>query len=266
MFDKDLAKDFCPPRLWRGIKLLLGHEKNFSGDFRSWNEASAACGGGAYESEDCTQVAIQQAEESKAQVLERFELRPLDIRLLGTLEYCILRLNGRNVSVVDFGGGAGSHFFRFQPFIGQSIYNWTVVEIGAVVRAARSKFYEPNLNFQSNLAECAPSDVALVSCSLQYCPNPYEIVSSLVAKTQKFIIFDRLPLISGPKDRLTVQRSPKSVYSTMYPAYFFSAQKFEEYVRSLGGQIKLRWSVPEDESWLDGKRLFYSGFIVELQD
>jgi hypothetical protein len=47
-----------------------------------------------------------------------------------------------------------------------------------------------------------------------------------------YLIIDRTPFIEDEVDRLTIQKVHPRIYSASYPAWFFSRQKFMNFVRS----------------------------------
>ena len=104
------------------------------------------------------------------------------------LLYAALRANGR-LSVVDFGGALGSHFFQNRSLLKDvRELNWTVVEQPRFVQAGQEYLRDNVLNFSSSLdqaiAEGKP-DVLLMSSVLPYLPDPLELLRGLpVAKSR----------------------------------------------------------------------------------
>jgi hypothetical protein len=74
------------------------------------------------------------------------------------------------------------------------------------------------------------------------------------------LILDRLPLLLAGRDRLTIQTVP--YYHARYPAWFLSEEKLLRSLACLDWTIRLRWRVPEDTLWLDGRRLHDSGLLA----
>jgi putative methyltransferase (TIGR04325 family) len=114
---------------------------------------------------------------------------------------------------------------------------------------------------EAGLMNRVPSPtVVLASSSVQYCCDPHAQLRLLSGTGTSALILDRLPLLPDRRDRLTIQTVP--YYQARYPAWFLSEGKLLHSLADLGWTIRLRWRVPEDTLWLDGRRLHDSGVLA----
>jgi hypothetical protein len=67
--------------------------------------------------------------------------------------------------------------------------------------------------------------------------EPYKLLDEIALLGVPFVVVDKMPLIKDAKDRITVQHVPASIYKASYPAWFFSREKFYEFI-SLHYEVK----------------------------
>ena len=100
-------------------------------------------------------------------------------------------------------------------------------------------------------------DLGIASGSLQYVERPWDTLRLLLSKVSLLIV-DRLPLIEGTSDRLTIQRVPPWIYRATYPAWFLARANW---ARATGGAVLDSWSLPE-QVWLDRQRVTDAGYLL----
>lgn len=127
-------------------------------------------------------------------------------------------LSGNVMSVIDFGGAAGYHYYVARKFIPQSIrLDWRIVETPAMIWATRG-LVTNELNFYSSieaavsepLARSATSpvpDLLFSSGALQYVPNPLKTLASLIEVGAGSIVITRMGLSDSEQSYVVVQRS-----------------------------------------------------------
>ncbi len=62
--------------------------------------------------------------------------------------------------------------------------------------------------------------------------KPYEFLETLIDYNFPYILIDRIALIEGNDDRLTIQKVPPEIYNSSYPSWFFNENKFLSYFKS----------------------------------
>ena len=152
-----------------------------------------------------------------------------------TIEYCWPVLSGLllaasaqkgELRVVDFGGSLGTTYFQNRRYFDElRSVKWGVVEQPSFSKIGRAEFANEelcfHLQFESACEEILPSVVHFGS-SLQYVEDPRLLLASAAASGAKHLILDRTPLHAGPRDILTMQTVPESIYEGEYPAWIFS--------------------------------------------
>jgi putative methyltransferase (TIGR04325 family) len=124
----------------------------------------------------------------------------------------LLNLKSDNLRVLDFGGGAGTHFDTFSSVFPNLIIEYYVVETPEMVNTAKKmRSPEGKLNFLT-LEELEgvskEFDLLLINSSLQYTTDPIEILKSLIKLKPKQIWMTRLPL-NEESETLTISQISK---------------------------------------------------------
>lgn len=138
-----------------------------------------------------------------------------------------------SLNVLDFGGALGSHYFPLKRKFPNLKFNWVIVEQESFSSLGKAEFEEEGLHFASNLKEAwiyGPFDVIVLGCVLPYLEKPYEVLRDLKEFKPEAILIDKHPVIKGSEDRLTVQHIAPEIYEASYPAWFFSEQKFKNFM------------------------------------
>ncbi|MCW5211923.1 methyltransferase, TIGR04325 family [Desulfobulbus sp. TB] len=238
----------------------------FHGDYPSWKDALSSSSG-----YDVNSIIEQVREASRKvkrgeAVFERdsvcFQHEEFRWPALGCL-FTVAAANKGVLRVMDFGGSLGSFYFQHRKFFDCIEYlHWTVVEQQHFVELGHAEFQDEKLFFSKSISECikaGPVDVAFLSSVLPYLEKPYELLYRIGEKKIPYIIIDRTPFIDSKTDRLTVQNVPESIYKASYPAWFFSASRFEKVIHQSGYRIITEFPGFDDVGI--GK---YKGFFLEL--
>lgn len=126
------------------------------------------------------------------------------------LNYLANALKKDRITVLDFGGACGAHYYEARRIVPQSIVlNWIVVETEQMVRSAISRnLTNEELTFTTQLGDITePVDLLHSSSTLQYVPAPYHFLQQLIDIDAKGMLFNRMMFHSGVEDVITVQRS-----------------------------------------------------------
>jgi putative methyltransferase (TIGR04325 family) len=247
---RELLRKIVPTRIAAWIHRLRGLQA-FTGDFASFDEASRHATG--YNSSAIAESTLRdldvQQPDADSTPQPRVEQLLTALRAAGT--------GDRPLSVVDVGGGVGAYYYPLRKYFPG--LEWTVIETPEMVRAA-ARVQSP-IRFVDSFEQLAPPyDVALMSGAIQYFPDPYATLRQY-AGVARHLLVTRLPLIE--RDRITVQKVVSPQYSASYPAWFFSRDRFLGELQALGTVIE-RWDVPQDQPFLDGRRVMYCGVLVRV--
>jgi putative methyltransferase (TIGR04325 family) len=260
-----LAQRWLPPVATQALKNVLGPVR-WSGDFANWEAALRECEG--YSAE----VILERVTAGALEVKEGRALYERDSRafyekayewpLLSCLLWAANREDGE-LNVLDFGGSLGSRYYQHRKWLaGLKRVRWSIVEQENFARVGREKFQDDTLRFYTEADTCIAAEkpnVLYFSASLQYLEKPYAVLSGLLDHPFQVVILDRMPLVNGPRDRITVQRVGERIYPASYPAWFFSKA---ELLKVFEGRFRLveDFDVP-DRANLAGTK--FQGFLFE---
>jgi putative methyltransferase (TIGR04325 family) len=96
--------------------------------------------------------------------------------------------------IIDFGGGAGYHFFITKMKFPNLNLKWLVIENKIMVKLCKKKIKHKNLFFSDSFNKVKKADVVFSSCSINYTTNPTETIKSIIQLKTKYLYFTRTPL------------------------------------------------------------------------
>lgn len=146
------------------------------------------------------------------------------------------------ITVLDFGGGAGTTYFEAKHFFPNKDFRWIILETKIMANMAQSlNSTTDELEFITDFSELQNTkiDFVIANSSLQYTDNPIEHLNKLINLKAKYLYITRMPLANiGPiKVRQTSrlgdngpQINGKSVDKTMISiqATVVNRNEFEE--------------------------------------
>jgi putative methyltransferase (TIGR04325 family) len=111
--------------------------------------------------------------------------------------------------VLDFGGGAGTHFDSLQQLYPQKSLEYFVIETEMMSSlAAKARLADTNLHFMSfnHLFDFKPNfQVLIANSSLQYMEKPLNVLSTLMDLFPEYVYITRCPLTQS-KDQLRINQ------------------------------------------------------------
>ena len=168
------------------------------------------------------------------------------ISLLFTVQTAILHSFARNgkktISVVDYGGVLGIHYFQARGVLPADLsMKWMVVEAEDTAKAGNNFFSNQELSFISELdGVSANPDIIIAGNSLQYSADPYAVLSTFKSIAPLFIILDHLPLSNHPRHRPMVEKDSPFHPSQENPVWIFSRDLFLEKLEEMNLTIRLQ--------------------------
>jgi putative methyltransferase (TIGR04325 family) len=243
--------------------------------FTNYADAVAACSDqGGYEAENLVNVVIEKTNIYHKTILDSHNLGLDTLRPLIAIAAMSRR---RTLNVIDFGGGAGAHFFNAQMALGGVIenINWYVVETPSMVNGA-SKKYVSGLQFYSDLKiaseDLGEIDLVLASSSLQYTHSPKEYLEKLIDLNAEHMFITRTPLAETGGPFISVQESNLSENGPgklppgykdckiRYPIIYENKQNIEEIIKK---KYSIRFTLTEGNSGfsLFGDEISMHGFF-----
>lgn len=241
----------------------------FKGDYASWAEAQRDSAG--YDQEAVlkqTLAATLAVKEGRAAscrdgvILDKVEY---NWPLIATLQR--VTREKKWLKVIDFGGGLGSAYFDCREYLHGMQVNWIIIEQEEIALAGIEhieKKANHKLRFYSSLKNASwwKPNVVLASGSLQYVPSPYETLSELHELYADYMFLDRMPFIDAERDILSVQYVPRSIVESSYPAWFFSYDKFRDWIRESSYTL-IDELEGKDTGYQFERQSWFKGFILK---
>ncbi len=198
-----------------------------------------------------------------------------DSVLFGEVEYSwpvltallwIAARNGGRLSVLDFGGALGSSYYQNHRFLERlPEVHWSIVEQPSFVACGKRDFADERLRFYDNIEACLAErkpQVLLLSSVLQYLERPYELLHGVRDRFPSVIV-DLTPVHGGPRDRLTVQTVPPTIYTARYPCWIFSEAAITDALAHDFATVAAFDSHIGQDIRVGRMRARYRGFILE---
>jgi putative methyltransferase (TIGR04325 family) len=231
-------KDFIPPIV---VKLVKRSKQSHT-LYNSYEDALAVCKD-AYEENDLVNVVYEKTRLYRDSLLIQhpFVSEITSLRTLIGLSLCI---RNNELSVIDFGGACGTHYFFAKAVFGQRItLRWHVVETPKMVSKAigledgKLRFFDDLQKAKSDLGH---ANLVFSSGALQCVPRPYDFLEQLTECRADNIFITRVGLSTLAKEFIIVQKSSLSANgpwpmpqgmrdgTAQYPVTFARKDNFEE--------------------------------------
>lgn len=259
-----------PPSKKLALPTQTAGDITFTGDYATWEEASALCEG--YASDAIIQrvrAAALRVKDGQA-ACERdgatFDKADHPWPVLAAIFRAAQRCK-RGIRLLDFGGSLGSLYFQTREFLGhETISEWCVVEQPNFVAAGQREFADEILSFHTDGKSCAQNgevDVLLLSGVIQYIPKAHQLLDEMVSWRPRHIVVDRTPVWPGRDmpDKIALQTVSAVIYPARYPVWFFNRDNFlahfaKDYV--LASEFEAR-----DQFHYQGTTITCQGFVMD---
>lgn len=244
-------------------------EITFTGNYPTWEEASAICSG--YDSD----IIISKVKESLQFVRDGKAVYERDSVIFDTIEYSqplligllfASALNDGKLKVLDFGGSLGSSYFQNRKFLSKlALVEWSIVEQEKMVSIGKLEFENKELRFFHTIDEAVENrqpDSVILSSVLPYIKNPYEVLALIKKFNFETIVIDRTPFfVKDLPDRITIETVPPEIYTAKYPAWFFNYKRFMDF---LSDQYELVESFESNDKYsLADAEIIYRALIFK---
>jgi putative methyltransferase (TIGR04325 family) len=267
-------KDFIPPVL---LKLRKTAPSEKPQTFGSYQEALKACSSHAYMDSELCDVVAQKTVAYKEKLIQRpYDITPNQAYLLSVINQYIQYSNLKTISLLDFGGACGSHYFEIIRLLDKSIkIDWNVVETPSMRHAALTHELEDlNLTFRQSIEELhRKPDILHSSSAIQYVADPYRIVNSMIKRNPNWLFFNRMMFNAKDQDLITVQTStlsgngpgplPKGFKDkkVMYPHTTMSFKKFKNKFLEAGYHLRWEFDEPSGHFQIPGENIIGKGIL-----
>ena len=190
----------------------------------------------------------------------------LKINQLRALYFSWFIKNNNFHKVLDFGGGAGYHFFFTKKFLKKKyILDWNIVENNTMVNLCKKKIKYNKLFFYNDLKKVKKKiDIIFSSCAINYCAEPQKVLNDLMNFPCKYYYFVRTPLSSINElefDQFSMlsENGPGKLFLkndevVKYKNIILTKKKFEEIIKR---RCKILFSFKDEEKFLPYKEKVY---------
>ena len=104
----------------------------------------------------------------------------------------------RRINVLEIGGACGASYYETTHLLPERIEQWSIVETQAMVAAGEALKNDPRLSFHTHVADAliplSSRDLAIVQGTLQYVPEPEQLLSELFAHEFRYVYVTRTPV------------------------------------------------------------------------
>jgi len=200
MKNRNLINKFTPPIVLIIKKAFI---KRFRYKFIKTN---------IYNSSEIALIVTQKNLLYKENIKNNVFLELESYRLLAAVGFAITENNGRPITVVDFGGGGGNHYFVAKKIFNDAILKWIIVETDEMVQA--NKLNTDNiLEFVSEISSISKNtkvDLVFTSSALQYTDNPHKIVNDLSLLDPQIIFITKTAFSTDNESKIKTEYSKLS--------------------------------------------------------
>lgn len=217
---------------WR-LRAMGSNSPRFSGAYGSREQATRSVRTGqmvGYDHDDVAEISFE----------AMCKIAPWDYAVLFWLQ----KLLRSGTTVLDAGGHMGTKFIAFQGVLDLSVVNWTVCDLEAIIRVAKTRQkageLPPQLNFTTDPKSCGDVDILLASGLLQYLDVSFVDFLGTLAEPPKFILLNKVALRKGDTI-FTIEK----IGAAKVPYQIRSCSEFSAEISSAGYRVRDEWEIPE---------------------
>jgi putative methyltransferase (TIGR04325 family) len=201
--------------------------------------------------------------------------KEIDISNFRTLYGLLLAANKNKLTIVDFGGGPGTHYTIAKKIFPDIHFEWNIIETPKFVEEAR-KQSNSEINYFSDLNSIkSPIDIMFTSSALQYTPDPFKTLSTIVEKKAKYLIITRTPF--SKQSKITdIQKSllsengpgePLKQITNKIVSYKITIENIDLIEQIINQEYSIKLKIIEEEKVhkLKGIYIDYYGYFCELK-
>jgi putative methyltransferase (TIGR04325 family) len=124
-----------------------------------------------------------------------------DINVQRTIKFLEFIKKKKLKNILDFGGGAGYHYFIAKIKLPNNNLKWQVIENNTMVKLCNKKLNYRNLFFFDTFNKIKKVDVFFSSSAINYTKDPIKTIQSIIKLNAKYLYFTRTPLTENQSFR-----------------------------------------------------------------
>ncbi len=268
-----LIKEIIPP-IFHTLK-WYSFKYGWKGDYNTYQDAKDKCTG--YDKGHILKKIIDTTGKVKRgeAIYERdgiiYDNININFQLLSTL-LIIAGRNNNKLTLIDFGGSLGTSYYQNIKYLSHlTELNWCIVEQENFVYAGKDFFENEHISFYGSIEDCIAvhpnPNLLLLSSSLQYMSDPYDVINIIQSFKIPYLLFDFIAFNDGNRDRITIQYVPPVFYGieVSYPCTFFSKEKLESQI-SNNYKKEFEFTVEPDKYYINFKPFKYAGSLWQIKN
>lgn len=253
---------------------IFSKKKQESNGYPTYAAALKDCNNNGYQDLSLCRVVARKTKTYREELARLpFEINAVQCYLELTIQHILLQNGSTSIAVADFGGACGAHYYETRRLIpGEISMKWQVIETAAMVNSAyKHELHTHELNFFADV-EQVRADLFYLSSSLQYVPDPYGLLDTLVSRAYPYILFNRMMLdMVSDEDEIIIQQSLLSANGPgpmpdgeedaiiTYPHTTLSQKKF---LKKFEADYDLVFTFAEPSGKINGsEHIFGGGFL-----
>ena len=195
------------------INVFRRKEKKKGGGKRygTFEDALKECDsmGGYENSELCKMVAIKTVSYKDSIQRKPYQITSIQSYLILAIQYILFEKENNELSIIDFGGACGLHYYEARRLLKRDIkLQWKVIETKEMIKQAKERGLESGEVSFHEVINSQAGNLVYLSSSIQYVPKPYEVIDDIISGGYQYILFNRMMLNEGSnEDIITVQQS-----------------------------------------------------------
>jgi len=202
--------DFAPPVFGKILRKIIKEKKVVV--YKDYEEAFKNCKTtNAYENSDLCQMIGEKTINYRNYLKERpCKIKPSSFFLASSIYGHLLSNSSSKITVLDFGGACGTHYFETRPLFDERIkFDWNVVETTGMVNSAKNHGLESEeLHFFDNIENVVKKvDLLHSSGALQYVPNWSLFLEKLACVNAERMLFTRMMFSENDRTFIMIQKS-----------------------------------------------------------
>jgi putative methyltransferase (TIGR04325 family) len=199
-------RDLVPPVLLSQIDRIRSSTNSRS--YSSYEQALLHSSSKGYQTDDVVKVVV---EKTKLLFQQTAQQKLLDLGSLRTVAGLGLSKK-QNLTVLDYGGGAGYHFRVADIAFGGTVnLNWAVVETHSMAQLAQKELSQPNLTFLSDLTLAKQLlgniDLVFTSGTLHCTDDPLARLRDLLSLNPSKLFITRTCFNDSSSTKVFIQKS-----------------------------------------------------------
>lgn len=266
--------DFVPPF---AVKAVRKRQRRCD-VYPSYDLAARACAGYGYEHAALCDMIYEKIVRYRESIGSQ-RVMTLDVASSHTMLGLSLAFTGDQLRVVDFGGACGAQYFLARACFGSQMrLKWAVVETPEMVRRGK-ELADGQLQFYDDVstasAEMGRIDLIMSSGALQYVPEPYATLTTVLDAGASRILLTRMPLTTTDGELVGVHVTkishngpgaapggPDGV--ARYPVTAPSKQRVEQMLAHRYA-VRLQFNEEQEAYWLGSTPVDLFGYFGELK-